>query len=82
MYAQARGWCQAMCLNRPRLRRRLRKTLGEDWRHLYQHAVNADAAPELQAALQGAGWRWTPLQEDGRFDPQARLRRSSPWSSE
>ena len=58
LLSQAKGWCQAMCLNVGRTRRRLRKTLADSWRHLAQHAANADASPELQHHLAAAGWRW------------------------
>ena len=70
-----------MCLNRARLRRRLRKTLGDDWRHLYTHALNADDSPELQAALAAGGWRWKPLQPDGGYDPQVRMGGHHHWYS-
>ena len=64
---QAQNWCQAMCLNPARTRRRLRRLL-EDWNNLGGHAANADAAPETVAALEAAGWRWQGL---GADDPQA-----------
>ena len=63
--AQAKGWCQAMCLNVGRSRRRLRKTLTESWRLLAQHAANADASPEYQLHLGAAGWRWRQHDADG-----------------
>ena len=49
--AQTQNWCQAMCLNPARSRRRLWKLL-EDWHNLYGHACNADAAPEVARHLQ------------------------------
>ena len=61
-----------MCLNRGRLRRRLRKTLRDDWCHLYQHALNADACPELKSSLANAGWTWLPVAADASFDSQVR----------
>ena len=73
--AQARGWCQAMCLNVGRTRRRLRKTLADGWRHLSQHAANADASPELQHHLAAASWHWRQHDADG-YDLQARARRA------
>ena len=62
---QAKGWCQAMCLNVGRTRRRLRKTLTESWRLLAQHAANADASPEFQHHLAAAGWRWRQHDSEG-----------------
>lgn len=63
---QAQNWCQAMCLNPARTRRRLKRLL-EDWHNLGGHAALADGAPEVTAALDGAGWRWQGL---GADDPQ------------
>ena len=63
--AQAKGWCQAMCLNVGRTRRRLRKTLTDSWRLLAQHAANADASPEFQLHLRAAGWRWRQHDSEG-----------------
>lgn len=60
----ALGWCHAMCVNRCRQRRRLRRLL-EDWRNMSDHACNAEATPELQAALMQQGWKWTPTDEHG-----------------
>ena len=51
------NWVQAVLLNPPRHRRRLRRGL-EDWCHLYQHAVNADCSETLSSALASAGWNW------------------------
>ncbi|CAL8468026.1 g7565 [Coccomyxa elongata] len=51
------GWCQDMCLNRARQRRRHRRTV-EDWAHLWDHAANADASPEFQAWMAEHGWQW------------------------
>ncbi|KAK9803567.1 hypothetical protein WJX72_000681 [[Myrmecia] bisecta] len=52
------GWCQAMCLNRARQRRRHRRAL-EDWAHLIQHAINADVSDSFRAWLPTSGWRWS-----------------------
>lgn len=70
---QAQNWCQAMCLNAPRTRRRLKRLL-EDWNNLGGHAALADAAPGVVAALERAGWQWQGL---GAEDPQARRSRAA-----
>jgi hypothetical protein len=31
----------------------------EDWGNLYQHALNADNSPQLQAYMVVHGWSWT-----------------------
>ena len=62
---QVAGWCQDMCLNRARQRRRHRRTV-EDWAHLYDHAANADMSPEFQIWMAQSGWQWQ--MKDG--DPQ------------
>lgn len=54
---QVAGWCQDMCLNRARQRRRHRRTV-EDWAHLWDHAANADTSPEFQAWMGEHGWQW------------------------
>lgn len=54
---QLQGWCQAMCLNRARQRRRHRRAI-EDWAFLHQHALNAEASPDFAAWLPGSGWAW------------------------
>jgi hypothetical protein len=66
---QVAGWCQDMCLNRARQRRRHRRSI-EDWFHLYEHALNADASPSFQKWLQtpASAWHW-PQDEN---DPQVR----------
>ncbi|KAK9867013.1 hypothetical protein WJX84_003646 [Apatococcus fuscideae] len=51
------GWCQGMCLNRARQRRRHRHAL-PDWAHLYQHALNADLSQGFMDWQTGAGWQW------------------------
>ncbi len=58
---QAHAWCQAMCLNPARQRRRHRRAI-EDWAHLHQHALNAEAAPGTRQGLAALGWR--PLRPD------------------
>ena len=62
---QVRGWCQDMCLNRARQRRRHRRAV-EDWAHLYEHALAADTAPAFLDWLPASGWQW-PLDSG---DPQ------------
>ncbi|CAD7702869.1 unnamed protein product [Ostreobium quekettii] len=60
------NWCQCMCLNRLRQRRRLRKGL-EDWRNLADHAFHADNSPAFQRYMAETGWHWLPggLQQNG-----------------
>ena len=55
--AQLQGWCQAMCLNRARQRRRHRRAI-EDWAYLQEHARNADISPDFAAWLPRSGWAW------------------------
>ncbi|CAL5223000.1 g5447 [Coccomyxa viridis] len=59
------GWCQDMCLNRSRQRRRHRRSI-EDWFHLSEHALVADSSPGFQAWLQSASsaWHWPQDQDD------------------
>jgi hypothetical protein len=76
--SQAQNWCQAMCLNASRTRRRLRRLL-DDWNNLGGHAALADAAPGVVSALERAGWRWQGL---GAEDPQARRCRAGRWSQD
>ncbi|KAK9845848.1 hypothetical protein WJX81_004103 [Elliptochloris bilobata] len=52
-----RGWCQAMCMNRARQRRRHRRAV-EDWAFLHQHALNAEASSDFAAWLPASGWAW------------------------
>lgn len=66
---QVAGWCQDMCLNRARQRRRHRRTV-EDWAHLHDHAANADMSPEFQVWMTESGWHW----EMKGNDPQARTK--------
>ncbi len=51
------NWAHAMLLNPGKQRRRLRRTL-DDWANLYQHALNADLAPEFGTWMQRTGWKW------------------------
>ena len=62
---QVAGWCQDMCLNRSRQRRRHRRSI-EDWFHLSEHALVADSSPGFQAWLQSpsSAWHWPQDQED------------------
>ncbi|KAK9901701.1 hypothetical protein WJX75_009287 [Coccomyxa subellipsoidea] len=59
------GWCQDMCLNRARQRRRHRRTV-EDWAHLYDHAANADMSPEFQLWMAESGWQWQMKEGDSQ----------------
>lgn len=57
----AGNWVQAVLLNAPRHRRRLRRGL-EDWCHLYQHAINADCSEALMVgASRDQCNHWPPL---------------------
>ncbi|GMH37644.1 hypothetical protein BSKO_05517 [Bryopsis sp. KO-2023] len=58
------NWCQCMCLNRSRQRRRLKKGL-EDWKNLLDHAYAADNSPRLVNHVKERGWRWPPLIQQG-----------------
>ena len=63
-WLQVQGWCQTMCLNRARQRRRHRRA-SEDWANLLQHAINADLAPDFQQWLHhSSGWQWQAAQEE------------------
>ena len=55
---QVQGWCQTMCLNRARQRRRHRRAT-EDWANLLQHALNADLSQDFQDWLYNDSSRWT-----------------------
>ena len=64
---QVGGWCQDMCLNRARQRRRHRRAI-EDWFHLSEHAISADGSPGFQDWLHSPAspWHWPPEQEEGQ----------------
>jgi hypothetical protein len=55
------NYLQALCLNRPRTRRRLRRSV-EDWERMRVHALNADLSDGLGAYLasERSGWRLGP----------------------
>ena len=65
--AQVAGWCQDMCLNRARQRRRHRRAI-EDWFHLCEHALTADASPSFQQWLQttSSAWHWPQDEDDSQ----------------
>ena len=67
MLWQVGGWCQDMCLNRARQRRRHRRAI-EDWFHLSEHAISADGSPGFQDWLHSPAspWQWPPEQEEGQ----------------
>jgi hypothetical protein len=71
VWMQAQNWCQMMCLNRARLRRRLKRGL-DDWRGLYEHAINADMSEGYREHLRASGWKWKALDDEG-LDPQVGL---------
>jgi hypothetical protein len=52
------NYLQALCLNRPRVRRRLRRGL-EDWQHMRAHAMNADRCDELLSFLTSSKGGWS-----------------------
>ena len=55
---QVQGQAYALCLNRCRQQRRLRRQL-EDWRNIFDHGFNADVASATRRWYSQAGWRWT-----------------------
>jgi hypothetical protein len=65
---QVSCWCQDMCMNRARQRRRHRRAI-EDWARLYEHALNADLSPDFQAWLPGSGWHWKARGDDLQARP-------------
>ena len=74
---------QATCMNKARMRRRLKSRL-EDYSNLYTHAHNADYAAEMESYLEEAGWEW-PKNAGPNFPPgPCSVRRASvcsPWCS-
>ncbi|KAL4459016.1 hypothetical protein ABPG75_013881 [Micractinium tetrahymenae] len=62
------GMVYALCLNRCRQRRRLRRQL-EDWRNIFDHGFNADVTEPWQRWLASVGWRWT-YQNEGLLQGQ------------
>jgi hypothetical protein len=51
------NFLQALCLNRPRVRRRLRSGI-EDWQRMRTHALNADHSDELVTFLLSSKSGW------------------------
>ena len=43
----------------------------DDWAQLFQHALNAEVAPEFQRWLAASDWRWSPS-PGSRLEPQVR----------
>ena len=46
----------------------------DDWAQLFQHALNAEVAPEFQRWLAASDWRWAPS-PGSRLESQVSQRR-------